>query len=113
LAVLKPDVRTLPLKGWREIPARGGAGGWLMLYYGVTESIAPLLPVGSRFVVVYSPSPFSARGWCTCCFEVVKSLVRGKLERMYREAAQFMLEAEEVAYCEALWMTLRQDTAAA
>lgn len=86
--------------------------GWCQFYLWKTEAEIAVLKQRGRFVVVYSPSPFSASGWRGVCFEVNYVVGRkGTAERVYTQVGLFYLEPDEINYFEGLWEQMKQPTA--
>ncbi len=102
LLINRPQLIDRPLAGVVTVPARNSVPGWVMYYFMAGAAEVLRLPIGGRFVVVYSPSPFTDSGWRCCCFEIVMAKVKpkGQLERMVSQVARFELDADEVAYFE-------------
>lgn len=102
LLINRPQLIDRALADVVVVPARNGVPGWTMYYFMASAAETPRLPIGGRFVVVYSPSPFTDSGWRCICYEIAMAKVRpkGGLERMYSQVARFELDAGEVAYFE-------------
>jgi hypothetical protein len=97
----------------RLFPGKLGFNPSVDFYYGVKAGESHLLPVGSIFDVVSSPSQFSPlfNQWRITRFQVRMCRFRAHapLERGYAEVKKRPLTEEEAAHFQALWGTLRRE----
>lgn len=97
----------------RLFPGKPGFNPSIDFYYGAKASETHLLPVGSVFDVVSSPSQFSPlfNQWRITRFQVRMCRFRAHapLERGYVEVRQRPLTEEEAAHFQTLWETLQRE----
>lgn len=73
--------------------------GYTMYYFGATEAEQHLLPIGTKFTIVYSPSPYNKNlGWRAIRYRIImpRIMAHGRLSGKYEVEAQIDLSAEDV-----------------